>query len=124
MKCNKDFQHFASVNGKLELNFQLILLELLTIKFLSDLKNLLKDQGNYYIYEEINVVKEPTLEPVHSLAIHCLETSLSDNKKLAERIESILKDKSIVSERCVSSGHYIIPIQVDEKGYICIHKQQ
>ena len=86
----------------------------------SQLEKLLKGQGNYFIYEEPNVVRMPTLEPVHSLAVHCLETSLSDNKWLADRIENMLKGENIGSERCVSSGHYRIPIKVDENGYISL----
>lgn len=88
----------------------------------SELENLLCGQGNFFIYEETNVVKIPSLEPVHSLAIHCLETSLAENKELAEKIESILAKRKIISERCVSSGHYVIPMQIDENGYIHIQK--
>ncbi len=90
----------------------------------SDLESLLSGQGNYFIYEETNVVRIPTLEPVHSLAIHCLETSLTENKKLAEKIENILKQNNIVSERCVSSGHYLIPIKVDDNGFVCISNKK
>ena len=55
----------------------------------SELENLLAGQGNYIICEESNVIKLPTFEPVHSLAIHCLETSLSENQNLAEKIENL-----------------------------------
>lgn len=88
----------------------------------SELENLLCGQGNFLIYEETNVVKISSLEPVHSLAIHCLESSLTENKELSEKIESILTKRKIISERCVSSGHYIIPMQIDENGYIHIQK--
>lgn len=85
-----------------------------------DLEDLLEGLGNYFIYEEPNVIKRSTYESVPSLAIHCLETSLEDNTKLVEKIEEILKDKKIDFERCVSSGQYRIPIQVDEHGYISL----
>ena len=87
-----------------------------------ELKNLLRGQGHFLICQETNVVKIPSLEPVHSLAIHCLETSLTENKELAEKIESILGKRKIISERCVSSAHYVIPMQIDENGYIQIQK--
>lgn len=86
----------------------------------SDLENLLVGQGNFFIYEETNVVKMSTLESAYSLAIHCLETSLPKNENLVDKIENILKQKNIMSERCLSSGHYSIPIKVDRNGYISI----
>lgn len=76
----------------------------------------------YSISEETNVVKFPSLKPVHSLAVHCLKTSLAENLALAEKIENILQHHNITSERCVSSGHFIIPITVDDNGYIKIKK--
>lgn len=86
----------------------------------SDLEKLLEKQGNFVIYKELNVVKSPEFAPIQSLAIHCLETSLKENKILVEKIESVLASKKIMSERCVSSGHYRIRIEVNKNGFICI----
>jgi len=86
----------------------------------SELKDLLKNQSNYLIYEEPNVIKPSTYASVSSIAIHCLKSSLSENERLAEQIENILNYKNIRFERCVSSRHYVIPINVDKDGYIHI----
>jgi len=86
----------------------------------SELQELLKDVGIYSIYEETNVVKLPGLNPVQSTAIHCLEVGLDRNIRTADKIEELLNDNQIQTQRCVDSGHYLIPIKVDEEGYIKI----
>ncbi|MCR0417200.1 hypothetical protein MKC71_06985 [[Clostridium] innocuum] len=87
-----------------------------------DLKELLKGLGNFAIYEELNVLRVPSLEPVSSLAIHCLEVGLAANENIAEKIKKKLEENHIISERCVTSGHYCIPIEVDGAGYIFTQK--
>lgn len=82
------------------------------------LREILKDIGNYQIYDESNVVIIPSFNPVKSTAIHCLESSLSENTKTAEKIEKKLNDNNVRTERCVTSGHYRIAIKVDKEGYI------
>lgn len=84
----------------------------------ANLNELLKGQGNFGIYEETNVVKLPSLQPVQSIAIHCLETDLKANTSTATRIEEILSKQNIQSERCVTSGHYCIQIRIDNEGFV------
>ena len=83
-------------------------------------KNILENQSNYFIYEEPNVIKSSTYASVSSIVVHCLKSSLSENEQLSELIENILKYKNIKFDRCASSGHYVIPINVDTDGYIHI----
>ena len=84
------------------------------------LKELLSGQENIFISQEANVVGIPDLKPVIAWSICCLRTSLPENERLAEQIEKILESHGLVSERCVASGHYTIPIDVDNDGYIII----
>lgn len=85
-----------------------------------ELTNLLGSIGHYGIYEETNVCLLPSLEPVQSTAIHCLESNLSANQKTAEDIKKALLSQNILSERCVTSAIHIIAITVDEQGFIHI----
>lgn len=122
-EVSQRFPAFCFCNQEIRVKFPTIFIRIINNQIsYSDLKNILAGQGNLCISVETNVVKIPTFEHVQSLAIHCLEISLSENEKLAEKIESILKQKNIMSERCVTSGHYLIPIEVDDSGYISIIK--
>lgn len=85
-----------------------------------DLEQLLQGKGSFIIYEEINVIRIPFGEKVYSIAIHCLEKDLKTNEQTAKKIEKELIKKDIKFERCVTSGHYCIPIEVDDKGYLSI----
>lgn len=85
-----------------------------------DLEKLLQGKGSFVIYEETNIIRIPSGENVHSIAIHCLENDLKTNKQTAEKIEKELIKKDIRFERCVASGHYCIPIEVDDEGYLSI----
>ena len=90
-----------------------------------DLEKILKGAGNFRIYDEANVVIWGTLKPVQSTAIHCLESSLDENVKTAKEVRKRLEENKIHSEICVDSGHYLIPIKVDEDNgekYITIMK--
>lgn len=86
------------------------------------LYEILKNSGNYQIYEEANVIMYPSFNPVKSTAIHCLEDNLKDNQSTAEKIEKKLEMLNINYQRCVSYGLYCIPIEVDEDGYIRVKK--
>lgn len=86
----------------------------------NELNKMLKDTGNYKIYEETNVVSYPELNPVKSTAIHCLEDNLEDNENTAKEIEGKLKENNINCERWVSYGLYCIPVEVDKDGYILL----
>ena len=83
-----------------------------------EINKILKDSGNFKIYAECNIITIPSLKPVHSIAIHCLEDNLSKNEKLASEIQSKLEKEGIYSEKCVTSGYYSIPIVIDKEGYI------
>lgn len=123
VEVSQRFPAFCLYNREIRIKFPTYFIRIINRQIpCSDLEKLLNGQGNYYIYEEPNVIKLSTFEPVHSLAIHCLEPSLTENTTLAERIENILKQNNITTERCVSSGHYLIPIKVNENGYIKVIK--
>ena len=115
------FPAFCFCKREIRIKFPTYLVRIISNQIsLPKLEELLEDQGNLCIYKEPNVVKIPKSAPRQLWAVHCLETSLEKNKNLADKIEKLLERKKIMSERCVSSGHYLIPIKVDENGYICI----
>lgn len=84
-----------------------------------DLEKLLQGKVSFSIYPEENVFR-CSGEKVPSIAIYCLENDLKTNKQTAEKIEEELIKKDIRFERCVTSGHYCIPIEVDDEGYLSI----
>lgn len=87
-----------------------------------DLQKLLDGINNCIIYEESNVVEIPSLNPIQSIAVHCLGSDLNQNIRIADNIEKRLNKDNIYTQRCVTSGHYCIPINVDKEGYIEVLK--
>lgn len=87
-----------------------------------ELEKLLDGQGNFIIDTEPNVFTftESTLKQVNSIAINCVESTLKKNIATAQKIEEKLASEQIISERCVTSWHYSIPIEVDDNGYISL----
>lgn len=86
----------------------------------NQLSNLLNFSGKYEIYEETNVVLYPSLEPVRTIAIQCLEDNLKMNDSTAKNIQSLLDKNGINSQKCVTSGLYCIPIQVNSNDYFTV----
>ena len=126
IKCDdieSKFPAFCLFNEEIRLKFPTYKIRIINSKMNhNDLQKLLGNAGNFLIYEEANVRLLHSLEPVQSTAIHCLESSLSENESTADKIEDILNKNRIRTERVVDSGHYRIPIKVDDKGYATVIK--
>ena len=119
-EVKQKFPAFCYCNQEIRIKFPTYFIRIIDNQIsCSDLKNLLANQGKFYICKETNVIKISTFKYVDSLAVYCLETSLKKNEELAKKIENLLKQKNIISERCISSGDYIMPIKIDN-GYITI----
>ena len=117
------FPAFCSFNQHIMIKFPTYKIRVVNSEMTHDeLYEILKGSGNYKIYEEPNVVMYPSLKPVKSTAIHCLEDNLNYNQNMAEKIEMKLKNININYQRCVSYGLYCIPIEVDEHGYLLVTK--
>lgn len=85
---------------------------------IEELNKQLLGLGMLYIYHETDTVIYPTMQRVNSIAIHCLELSLLDNRTLVEKIEEKLSTLGCHFERCVAFGLYSVPIEVkDNKIY-------
>lgn len=126
IKCDEveiKFPAFCSFKQHIMIKFPTYKIRIINIQMTHDkLYEILKNSGNYQIYEEANVITYPSFNPVKSTAIHCLEDNLKDNQSTAEKIEKKLEMLNINYQRCVSYGLYCIPIEVDEDGYIRVKK--
>ncbi|NFO11227.1 hypothetical protein FDB29_08970 [Clostridium botulinum] len=115
------FPAFGLFNQEIRIKFPTYKIRIINNKMShDDLRELLKGIYNYEIRDEPNVVMFPSLRPVQSTAIYCLEINLDANTRIAEKIEKKLGDHHIRTERCVDSAQYSIPITVDEEGYIMV----
>lgn len=84
------------------------------------LQKKLVNVGNFRIYDE-SIYVSHTWESVQLTAIHCLEDSLDKNIEIATKIENILNQENICTERWVDCGYYPILIEKEE-GYIKVIK--
>ncbi|WP_035301614.1 hypothetical protein [Clostridium sp. DL-VIII] len=127
IKCDEvqlRFPDFYPLDQEIVIKFPTYKIRIINNKMShNDLRELLKGIYNYQIDEETNVVIFPSLKPVQSTAIHCLETNLDSNARTAEEIVKRLEEHCIRAERCVDCGYYSIPIKVDEEGCITVIKR-
>lgn len=108
-------------NYILNIKFPTYKIRLINCKLNHDeINKILKDSGNYQIYEESGVYEASSFKPVHCITIHCLEDSIYKNKNLASKIKSTseLEKECIFLERWPALGLCNIPIVIDEEEYI------